>query len=196
MNAIAASIIVEVLEQKLLDKEVFTAYEVTQASRALTTERVDHADVKDIVNNEFKTQQMGTVARMLCSLNDGRGSEAFVYYPNGKSASDHPLVGSVAVSNVSVNLDDSTDSDSTDNTDNTDSIDSNITAEGRINIPKSLLSSVTPTGGSYDISFNGSLHCRVPNKDGRVRISINAIGFVGNKAKFSIDKNTIVIESV
>ena len=202
MSVLTASLILEVLAQKLLDGEVFTAWEVTEAVRALTTERISHADVRNIVNSEFNAQQMGTVNRQLCTLNDGRNSEAFVYYPNGMSADDHLLVGSNPVSSpVSVNLD-NTDSGShpcvadATTTDSGSDADSNITAEGRINIPKSLLGDVTPTGGSYDISFNGTLYCKIPNKDGRVRISINAIGFVGTKAKFSIDKNTIIIESV
>jgi hypothetical protein len=198
MSAIMATIILEVLTQKIKDGEVFTAWDVTTAARALSNDYVYHTDVQAIVVNEFETDQMQDYCREVKTLNDGRSSQPYVYYPDSKSASDHPLVDGVTASNVVVSspaIDVSVKNPDGSYGTVSDS-DSNITSEGRINIPKSLLDAVVPTGGSYDISFNGTLHCKCPNKDGRVRVSINSIGFVGSKAKFSIDKNTIIIESV
>ena len=102
---------------------------------------------------------------------------SFVYFPNGKSATDHPLVNE---------------------DEEKDSVDDDVisaTAEGRINIPKKILDQITPVGGSYDISFGGVLFPKNPNSDGRVRFYMKDLGISGNKVKITVDSDTIQVES-
>jgi len=186
-NVKVATTILEVLETMTQDEEVFTAFDVTKKVRGVIADNVRHREVRDIVNNEFQTGQMQNYNRDLCVLNFPNAPQALVYYPDGKSASDHPLV----------DVTDDTDMD------NTDSIidDDNIlvaTAEGRVNIPKKLLDKIAPVGGSYDIVFSGTVYAKAPNKDGRVRLTLSELGINSNKVKVTVDTNndTIQIESV
>ena len=179
-----ATTILEVLQTMIQDSEVFTAFDVTKKARAAITDNVRHGEVRDIVNNEFITGQMQDYQRNLRTLNIPNDPQAFVYFPDEKSASDHIFV------------DDNTDSDNTDSVIDDDTL--VATAEGRVNIPKKLLDKIAPVGGSYDIVFSGAVYAKAPNKDGRVRLTLSELGISSNKVKVTVDtdNDTIQIESV
>jgi hypothetical protein len=126
--------------------------------------------------------------------------EAFVYFPAGKSASDHVLVddgytaqpasSAPAVSAVStpastpiVDLDDD---------------EYKTRKDGRIQIPVKLYAQVTPNAGSYDILINGSLKCASINARDELRIGLRQFGITDSKVKVTVDltANTIVIETI
>jgi len=185
-----ANSIVEVIEQKVSDGEVFTAFEITMAVRKAVTENVRHKEVRGVVGNEFSTGEMENYSRELCTLHIGSKPEAFVYFPDSKAASDHPLVDSSTVSTP----DD--DDDSTDDS-NSDPDVVSQTKEGRINIPKTKLDKIRPTGGSYDFMISGQLECRSANSDGRIRFRMSEIG-IGTKCRIEVDSsnNSISLEAV
>ncbi len=187
-SMIVASSIVEVLEQKISDGEVFTAFEITKAVRAAVTDNVRHSEVRGVVNSEFLQGDMKDYSRDLCTLNTTGNPQAFVYYPElSKEASDHPLVDSSTVSDP----DDDDDGDGTDDSLSDPDIVS-MTAEGRINIPKEKLDKISPTGGSYDFMISGQLECRKANSDGRIRFTMSDIG-IGTKCRIKVDSATISI---
>jgi len=201
-NVLIANAIVELLEQKVLDGEVFTAFDLTSAVRATTDDNVRHSDVRNIVGNEFVTSQMAGYERELCTLNLSNSPQAFVYFPDTKSASDHPLVLDIGVpvsqpvsqpisqpisqpvaTNITVDLD--VDEVAT-------------TKEGRVQIPRSLTSQVTPNGGSIDVLINGTLKCATKDARGDVRICLRQFGITDSKVKVTVDSanNTINVETV
>jgi hypothetical protein len=198
-NVLVAQTIIEVLEQMALDGKVFTAYDVTVAARAATTETVGHNDVRGIVDNEYVTSQLAAYDRELCSLNVSGNPQAFVYFPAGKSASEHILVdddghtaqpSAPAVSTVSthastpiVDLDDD---------------EYKTRKDGRIQIPVKLYAQVTPNAGSYDVLINGTLKCASINARDELRIGLRQFGITDSKVKVTVDltANTIVIETI
>jgi hypothetical protein len=198
-NVMVAQTIIEVLEQMALDGKVFTAYDVTVGARAVTDETVLHDDVRGIVENEFVTSQLASYDRELCSLNLSGNPEAFVYFPAGKSASDHVLVDdghvsqpstpavstavSQPVSTVTVDLDDD---------------EYKTRKDGRIQIPVKLYTQVTPNAGSYDVLINGTLKCASTNARDEMRIGLRQFGIKDSKVKVTVDvtANTIVIETI
>ena len=65
----AAATILEGLDEMMKKGLVFTAYELTLMARNLTSDNVSHDDVRNIIENEFITQQMSGYDRELCTLN-------------------------------------------------------------------------------------------------------------------------------
>ncbi len=188
-TVLVASTIIEVLDEKCKNQDVFTAFEVTKEARIKTSDTVLHKDVRGIVNNEFITSQMQNYDRELCVLDMSGNPQALVYFPDGKSASEHSLVSD----NTSVVIDD----DNTDSTVNDPDV-YTLTAKGRINIPKKLVDKISSVAGSYDIFVNGDLKSTTPNKDGRVRLSLKKLGISDSKVKITVDDNsdTISIETI
>ena len=171
-----ADVIVSVLETKVQDDDVFTAYDVTKAARGLTTSNVRSSDVNKIVHNEYRTGQISNYQRELCSLELDNSPQAFVYFPNGKSAAEHSLV---------------TEDEASEDDDGDDVF--YVEGEGRLNIPKKILDQVSVTGGTYDFMVNGSLACRQKNANGAIRIGVKSYGLTGSKCKIEIDKTTNTI---
>jgi len=187
-NVATATTILEVLDEKVQNREVFTAFDITLAVRAKNPDTILHRDVRNVVSNEFVSRELDRYSRELCSLNISGNPQAMVYFPDDKSADEHLLVDKIY---------------SPDNTDDDDAISNdpdvvNLTTEGRVNIPQKLLSQVSPTGGSYDFTVNGDLKCIIPDKDSRVRLSLKSMGFIGNKCRLTVDssRNLITLESV
>lgn len=201
-NVMVASTIIEVLDEKIQNGELFTAFDITMAARAATDDNVSHNDVRNIVNNEFITNQMAGYERELCTLDLSSKPQAFVYFPDTMSANDYPLIDSVnthtnsiaggpavstlstpAVSTPAVDLDD--DEYAT-------------TKEGRVQIPRKLTSQVTPNGGTYDVLINGTLKCASSDARGDVRLCLRQHGIKDSKVKVTVDtnNNTIIIETV
>jgi len=186
------SCIQEILDQKVRDGEAFTAFDITQAARQCTDENVRHSEVRGIVQNSFESDEIPGYIRELCSLNLPGNPQAFVYFNIMKSAADHPLVGSVPAP-------DDSDDDGEDDSDGDSLQDGEViaTAEGRVNIPTSILSQVSTNAGSYDMLISGTLKCVTPNKDGRVRICLKPVGITDKKVKIVVgSNNTINIETV
>lgn len=186
-NVAVASSIVEVLDEMVKNGDVFTAFDITQAARKLTTDNITHRDVKDIVMNEFDTNQMVGYSRELRDLDIAGEPMALVYYPAGKSSSDHSLVsgGSVSVDTE----DDSTDTDD----DNLPADQLKLTEENRVNIPKKMVEQIKPVAGTYDISVNGTLKCVSLNSDGRIRLNVRPLGIVEDKVRLTVDTVNNVI---
>jgi len=205
-----AKTIVEVLDEAVKNQEVFTAYDITIKARKLSDDTIFHSgntifhkDVKNIVVNKFVTQQMPGYNRELCKINKLGKPEALVYYPDGKSVSDHSLVLSAPILDNAVTPDDDLDDDfDDDDFDDEEIVVSkdvyNLTAEGRVNIPKTLLDKVAPSAGGYDVLVSGTLRSIAPNKDSRVRVSLKNMGISSSKVRMTVDtsNNTINIESV
>ena len=186
-DVMVATTIVEILEAKIQNQDVFTAFDITQEARASLGRgnNVPHYDVRNIVANEFNIGQMQDYNREVHTLNLSDSPLALVYFPDGKLASDHHLVDDSPV------CDGSTDGD-----DDDDVI--TMTAEGRIDIPQKLLNQVDAPGGSYDFSVGGIIYPKAPDKQGRVRFSLQSLGISGGKARVTVDTvhNKIDIESV
>ena len=205
-SVMAADIILAVLGTNVSNGEVFTAYDITKGSRLLTYENVRSRDVREIVHNEWRTNQMQNFNRELCTLNAPGSPQAFVFFPDGKAAADHRLVTPEVV-------DEEEDDDMTDCGGNDcggcDTCDSmvddstedgvviSVEGSGRVNIPRKMLDQIVPTGGSYDFLVNGSLTCRKANANGAIRFSLNTLGFSGDKcrAEVSIGDNHITLSS-
>jgi hypothetical protein len=187
-----ASTIVEVLNEKILNEEIFTAYDITIAAREATDDTVIHDDVRNIVGNEFNTNQIKGYVRELCTLNLSGSPQAFVYFPDTKSASEHPFVDGVStpvsssvsmpVSTPAVVLGDD---------------EYKTTKEGRVQIPRKLTEQVSPNNGTYDLIINGSYRGVNPDARGDLRIGLIQFGIKDSKVKVTVDvsNNTINIET-
>jgi hypothetical protein len=199
-NVLVAQLIIEVLEQMALDAKVFTAWNVTEAARLIENQKANpeqilHNDVRGIVENEFVTSQLASYDRELCSLNLSGNPEAFVYFPAGKSASDHVLVDDNAVStSVSQPISQPVSQPVVD----LDDDEYKTRKDGRIQIPVKLYTQVTPNAGSYDVLINGSLKCASTNARDEMRIGLRQFGIKDSKVKVTVDvtANTIVIETI
>ena len=182
------STILEILDQKVNDQEVFTAYDVTKDVRAKMGRSVSvpHNSVRAVVVQEFASGRIPDYNSELHTLNVVDSPVAMVYFPDGKSATDHDQVDVF-------DDDDSTEGDSKEDLDDDEY---HLTSEGRVEIPQKLLTQVTANAGSYDILISGSLKCVTPNKDGRVRLSLKHMG-ITDKVKLIVDtaNNTINMET-
>lgn len=194
---VVATTIMEVLDEIVKNQGVFTAYDITVAARSKApNELVRHSEVRDIVNNEFITQQMAGYDREICTLDISGSPQARVYFPDTKTASDHPLVSDDSVATDDDDDDDGDDSDGA----VVDLADDELktTKEGRLQIPRKLLSQISISSGSYDILINGSLKCATPDARGDVRICLKQFGITDSKVKITVDNdnNNFKIESV
>ncbi len=193
-NLMVKSTIIEVLDDMIQNEQVFTAFDITRGVRSITSDTVSHGDVRDIVNSEFITPKMSGYDRDLCTLDLPNDPQALVYFPDNKTAQDHSLVAGDGTDST-----DSTDSTDTDEDDVVLGVDEyQTTKDGRVNIPKEMLTKIDANAGSYDILIRGTLKCATPNKDGRVRISLRDMGISGDKVKLTVDitDNTINLETV
>jgi len=177
-----------------------------------TDDRIDHSEVQNIVHNEWQTGQFPSEYNrddQVCLDQVSGQPIAIMYYPDGKSSADHPLVSSQAVSPASsapmtghyqapsasaaptasqpkkggnVKIDDTT-------------YECNVTAEGRINVPKTLVDQCDCVGGTYDVSIGSNTIYKAPNNDGRVRIRASELGG-GDKFRVSVKSTTTKILEV
>ena len=189
-DVMVASSIVEVLEAKVQNGDIFTVFDVTQEVRKALGRgnNVSHNDVRNIIGNEFRTGQMQGYERDLCTLELPNSPQAFVYYPDNKEASNYHLVA-----DGDTNGGDGTVIDDDDDDDVV-----KMTAAGRIDIPQKALHQITNQGGAFSFSVGGQILRTNPDKNGRIRFSLNRLGIKGAKAKLIVDvaRNKIDIESV
>lgn len=197
-TVLAANLIIEVMDEKLQNGEVFTAYDITVAARAVTDDTLSHNDVRNIVNNAFITAEMNgkradDYNRELCTLNLSDSPQAFVYFPDTKSANDHPLVDGHTPASSSAST-----SVSTASVVDLDDDEYKTRGDGRIQIPHKLISQLTPNGGSFDVLVNGTLKCASKNAKGEIRVGLRQFGITDSKVKITVDtvNNTINITTV
>lgn len=191
-NSTVANTILEMIAELCKNLEVFTAYDVTLAARKVTSDNVVHNDVRVIIENEFVTQQMVGYDRQLCVLNISSQPQANVYFPDTKSVNDHPLVtvtpvtpGTGGSSPATVHVDLADDEVKT-------------TKEGRVQIPRKLLTQVTSSAGSYDICIGGETKYAQADARGDVRVCLGQFGITDAKVRVTVDttNNTVNIETV
>ncbi len=191
-----ANHILEILEDMIQNQEVFTAFDVTVAVRAITSETVLHDDVRGVVDGQFISQQIAGYDRELCALNVSGNPQALVYFPDGKSAQDHSLVDGSTASVAPAASDGSDGSDGA--VVDLDDDEYATTKEGRVQIPRKLLSQVNPVGGTYDVMISGSLKSASADARGDVRVSLRQYDITDEKVKLvvNVSNNTISIETV
>jgi hypothetical protein len=197
-TTLVANLIIEVMDEKLQNGEVFTAYDITMAARAATSDTFSHGDVRNIVNNAFITGDMADKGpdeyeRELCTLNLSDSPQAFVYFPDTKSANDHSLVDGHTPVASSVSIPASTAS-----VVDLDDDEYATRKDGRIQIPAKLFAQVTPNAGTYDVLVNGTLKCASKNAKGEIRVGLRQFGIRDSKVKITVDtsNNTINITTV
>ena len=196
--------ILSALTNMINHDKVFTHFDVTRFARAYSDESIRNIDVRSFINEMFINGKMNDYNRQLMdlTLKDGVVVEAVVYFPIGKSASDHELV---ADARLTIEGDDFL-ADDTSTSANTDSSDLgadeyNLTAKGRFQVPQRLLAQVGMVAGSYDLKINNSIVSIKPNigNDNRncVRITPHRHGISSNRVKVTADTdaNTINIDN-
>jgi hypothetical protein len=196
----------DVVAEFVSQNKVFTAYDVTVAARKRTSHNVRHADVRlavmGIINNDTANRVANAADYVftMLSLNDpSKGNpQVIVYHPLSVDPYTHPMVLPNTVAPAPV--DDGSTVPADDGQGNVipfDGID--LTVEGRLNIPKKVLSQACPVGGSYDIKVNGTIVSRFPNLDGRVRLGKKVLDYQkGQKyqVEFDTDLNCIKVSTV
>ena len=143
--------VTDVVNEFVQQNKVFTAYDVTVAARRRTKQNVRHNDVRQYVTHfmNFEPEAQGYGAASINLNIPGKGNPvAIVFFPQGQDPYSHPLavqVGSAPQDDGTP--DDGTQSDgsapaSTVQGDPNSPFDDEvvkITAEGRLNIPKSVI---------------------------------------------------------
>lgn len=189
---IVANTIKEILDEKIQNGDVFTAYDITIAVRAASSENIHHGDVQKALFDRFNVNDLAGYDRELKTLDLINNPQAFVYFPDTKQASDHALVSVSAVSShVSIPVV-STPAVTL------DADEYKTTNEGRVQIPRKLLSQVTPNAGTYDLIINGSYRGATTDARGDLRIGLRQFGIKDDKVKLTVDtsNNTIKVETV
>lgn len=201
-TAVIAQEILDALQARIDNKSVFTAFDVTTDARDKTTDHISHRDVRRIVHEEFDTGQFPDTYNREDFLSLKNGQTAMCYYPDGKSAADHPEALQVAppIGQVPpyVKQAQASQASSTKKGGSTKDGDAYIceaTDRGVINIPKAIVDKVSIVGGNYDISINGTIVFKAPDGQGRLRISSSKLGG-GSKFRMEVDtdNNTITVE--
>lgn len=189
--------ILDALQARIDNGSIFSAFDITTDVRDGIGERVSHKDVRRIVSSEFGIGQfLGHYNKEIIHLDIMDKPNVAVYYPDGKSAYDHPKALKQDVVPVSVPVrSGSSKSKMGGNTKDGHEYVCKATAEGRVNIPKKVLKQAHSQGGSYDIYFQGNIIYKRPNTDGHLRILKSELGG-GDTFRISIDSpaNNILIE--
>ena len=177
--------ITSVLDQMILDKKVFTAYDVTIAARRLTTNSILYSDVKDIIRDKFITGQIHGYGKDY-KFEGLEGDMEFVpvYRPNESSNTvieDTPEEIAI-VEDTDISID--------------SVVVVKLTKDGRVNIPKELLKQITKVDGSYDIYISDTHKCVSPNTNGCIRFGLRSFGIKGDKVSLVVDTNSIRISEV
>lgn len=208
-TATIAQSILTALSARQKNGSVFTAYDVTKDVRDGTKENIKHKEVQEIVHAEWNNAQFiaGYNRNDMVKLDKLAGSPwAIIYYPNGKSPSDHPLVTDTSNPAPIANPIPATSAPigpapapSTPHlggqVEDGDDIICSITTEGRIEIPGKLLSQVNVVGGTYDVKFSSSTIYKTPNSKGRLRIHNSELGNGDTfRVSVDVDANTINVE--
>jgi len=217
----ASQFVLLALAARVKNGSVFTAHDVKEDARiaaAMTTEKIYHADVRNIVHQEFAVGEFPDNYNREDFLELNNGHVAICYYPDGKAATEHenamsptaPIIGQVPASVQQAQ---------TANTNPVTALNQVVasatpkakqggsvkdgkgficseTSKGVINIPDGIVKAVTPNAGSYDIQIEGGgLICKVADGKGRLRIASSKLG-TGSKFRLEVVTNTITVVQV
>lgn len=195
-----ATKIIEAMDDMVLSGNVFTAFDITEAARAMTSDNVVHDDVRNIVSDAFNAGDMNgkgpddysRESRMLDLLS--HCPVAVVYFPDTKSASDHALISVQAApvaSSVSTPV-------STAPVVVLGDDEYKTAKDGRIQITRKLIAQVTPVAGTYDVLVNGTLSPAKLDDRGGLRVGLRQFGIRDSKVKVTVDttNNTINVTTV
>jgi len=206
-TATVAQEILNALQTRIDIGSVFTAFDVTSDVRDSNPgNKIKHRDVRRIVHEEYQTGQFPDNYNRVdgIELDVPQSPLVIVYYPDGKSGSDHPKAlqptpASSGFAPVPPSMRVQTGSITSKQGGSVKDGDGFIcseTAKGVINIPDAIVKGVTPSGGTYDISVDGDIIYKAPDGQGRLRISSSVLGG-GSKFKLTVNtsNNTIVVET-
>lgn len=211
LTATVSQAILTALAARIANQSVFTAYDITTDVRDGTDDNIRHGDVRDIVSNEFVTNQFpNEYNREAVELNVSGNPWAVIYYPDGKSVNDHPKVKqSIALPAQIVPTAPTTNSTPASHTVSSktkqggrikdgDGFICNVTCDGRINIPKELYSRISANGGTFDVHFNGSILYKKPiGLEERLVLKKSELAG-GKRFRVGVDMtaNTITVERI
>ncbi len=205
-TATVAQEILDALQSRLDNGSVFTAFDVTGDVRDKNPgDKIKHRDVRRIVHEEYQTGQFPDNYNRQdgVELDVPQSPLVIVYYPDGKTALDHPKAlqstapqtATVAPPSVS-RAATSTSSNKGGCVKDGNGFICSETSKGVINFPDAIVKAVTPSGGTYDIIIGGDTVYKAPDGQGRLRISSSKLGG-GDRFKLTVDtsNNTIVVET-
>lgn len=204
-TATIAQEILNALQTRIDNGSVFTAFDVTTDVRDSTRDRIKHRDVRRIVHEEYQTGHFPDNYNRVdgVELDVPSSPLVIVYYPDGKSASDHPKAlhatapqtASQTATSFPPSVAPTTKQGG--HVKDGDSFICTQTSKGVINIPQDIVDKALIIGGTYDLSINGEIVYKKPDGKGRLRISSSRLGD-GSKFKLTLDtaNNTIVVETV
>lgn len=213
ITAEATQFVLNALAAMLEGKKVFTAHDVKVAAREKTNtdgtnEKIYHDDVREIVHNEFNIGEFPDEYNKEEFLALTNGHTAICYYPDGKTAEDHPMAvqgQSAAAQPTSSPISSLIDNATTaapkpkqgGSVKDGNGFICSETSKGVINIPGEIVKDMTLTGGTYDIQINagGEMIYKAPDGKGRLRIASSKLG-TGSKFRLEIIANTITVEQV
>ncbi len=210
-TALAAQAVLDALSNRLKNDSVFTAFDITTDARDGTHEHIAHLDSREIVHNEFDTGEFPDKYNKEEFLALITGHVAICYYPDGKSAEDHPLAvqGSIAAAAPPIGRIPSAivaaktaqaapTTKQGGKTKDGDSFICNVTCDGRVNVPKELYSQVTADGGTFDVQFNGTIIYKKPigAKDRLVLTKSDLNGGKRFRVGVNFGANTITLEQI
>jgi hypothetical protein len=164
--------VVKMVNQFVSQNKSFTIYDVTKQLRDENpTVEFAHNDIRDIVNQMFKRDQITGYLKQLAQLKTGQS--AFVYFNINDDVTSHPAVGGdISVVDPTVLVPAQTDDEEM----------IEITKESRLNIPQNLLHSLGMNAGDdVYLQFNDLTDSMVLAKKGTtdsVGFKVNADGAV------------------
>lgn len=203
-TATIAQEILDALQTRIHNESVFTAFDVTTDVRdGNPNERIKHRDVRRIVHEEYQTGQFPSNYNREdgVELDVPQSPLVIVYYPDGKSASDHPkalrtqpLTHGPIPAPASASQASAPTAKQGGSVKDGDGFICTETSKGVINIPTDIVDKAVIVGGTYDLSINGEIVYKKPDGQGRLRISSSKLG-KGGRFKLTLDtNNTIVVE--
>ncbi len=207
-TALAAQAILDALSNAIKNGKVFTAFDITTDARDGTDENIDHQDCREIVHNEYAIGEFPDEYNREEFLALTNGQTAICYYPDGKSAEDHPLAvqGSTAISSPaagasvapSTPIPSTTTAKQGGKTKDGDGFICKVTCDGRINVPKDLYSQISADGGTFDVQFQGSILYKKPigAHDRLVLKKSDLKGGTQFKVGVDVSANTITVEQI
>jgi len=207
ITAVAAQRILDALLARIKNGSIFTAYDVTIDARDGTDDNIRHSDTRNIVHQEFTTGEFPDEYNREEFLELKNGHVAICYYPDGKSAFDHPeAVANQSVAQAQQSATAPAPIVATATTAPTTKLGGSVkdgggyicseTKKGVINIPDAIVKAVTPNGGTYDIQIDGGgVIYKAPDGKGRLRIASSKLGG-GSKFRLEVVTNTITVEQI
>lgn len=211
-TALAAQAVLDVLSNAIKNGRVFTAFDITTDARDGTAEPIAHSDSREIVHNEFVTNEFpDNYNQGNVELEVAGHPTVIVYFPDGKSPEDHPkalnpvssafnasptpTIGRIPSATIAPKA---STTKLGGKTKDGDSFICNVTCDGRVNVPKELYSQVSPDGGTFDVQFNGTIIYKKPiGKDDRLVLKKSDLKG-GRKFRVGVDvaANSITVEQI